>query len=106
MRVATVTIPQEHPAFAGHFPGMPILPGVLLLDETLRALERDSGLPRGRWHIGTAKFLKPVRPGEQLQLEHEPLPNGSIRFSIVSAGTLVANGTLVPSPGAEVPGGR
>ena len=35
--VTTVTIAAEHPALAGHFPGAPILPGVLLLDEMVRA---------------------------------------------------------------------
>lgn len=98
MRAAiTVTIHPDHPALAGHFPGAPILPGVLLLDETLRALEtHDSALAAGRWSIGRAKFLKPVRPGETLLLEHEQLPNGSVHFLISSAGAAVAEGTLVP----------
>jgi predicted LPLAT superfamily acyltransferase len=92
MRVAaTLTIAAEHPAFAGHFPGTPILPGVVLLDEMLHALG-----PR-QWRIGSAKLLKPVVPGEALQIEHEPLPNGSVRFSITSAGALVATGTLRPA---------
>ena len=32
----SIGIPADHPAFAGHFPGIPILPGAVLLDETLR----------------------------------------------------------------------
>ncbi|MBS0579398.1 MAG: acyl-CoA synthetase [Proteobacteria bacterium] len=104
MRVAArLTIPERHPAFSGHFPGMPILPGVVLLDETLRALEGQAGLSRTHWRIGTAKFLKPVHPGEQLQVQHEPLANGSIRFSIVSEGALVASGTLSPVPAEGQP---
>jgi 3-hydroxyacyl-[acyl-carrier-protein] dehydratase len=95
---ATLTIPKEHPAFAGHFPGTPILPGVLLLDETLRALERADNT--ARWRIGAAKFLKPVAPGEELQVQHEPQPNGSVRFHVVSAGVLVATGTLLPADSA------
>jgi 3-hydroxyacyl-[acyl-carrier-protein] dehydratase len=92
---ATLTIPKEHPAFAGHFPGTPILPGVLLLDETLRALEREDGTTR--WRIAAAKFLKPVVPGEELQMQHESQPNGSVRFHIVSGAVLVASGTLMPA---------
>ena len=46
-------------------------------------------------------------PGEALRIEHEPLPNGSVRFSITSAGALVATGTLRPAQalqgGASVP---
>jgi predicted LPLAT superfamily acyltransferase len=95
MRIAArLTISEKHPAFSGHFPGMPILPGVVLLDEALRALEQQAGLARAHWHISAAKFLKPVRPGEQLQVQHEPLANGSVRFSIASGGALVASGTL------------
>ncbi|HEY0768538.1 MAG TPA: hypothetical protein VGD47_11325 [Steroidobacteraceae bacterium] len=95
--VTTVTIAAEHPALAGHFPGAPILPGVLLLDEMVRAVEQERAHALTRWRIGAAKFLKPVRPGETLTLEHEPLPNGSIRFSISSAGRPVAHGVLIPA---------
>lgn len=85
-------VPAHHPAFAGHFPGAPLLPGVVLLDEMLQAIRADSG-----WTIASAKFLHPVRPGETLTLEHEPpLANGAVRFTIRSAGQAVASGTLVP----------
>lgn len=105
MRVAaTITIPAGHPAFTGHFPGTPILPGVLLLDETLRALERPGDAARVQWRIASAKFLKPVGPGEQLQIENESLPNGSVRFNVFSAGTLVATGTLAPAQAVKAHG--
>ncbi len=97
----TVTIRADHPALAGHFPGLPILPGVLLLDETLRALEQAESLAVTQWRIGRAKFLKPVRPGETLVLEHRRLPNGSVRFTILSAGQLVAKGMLIPDAAAH-----
>jgi len=99
----TVTIAAEHPALAGHFPGAPILPGVLLLDEMLRAVEQERSCAGMRWRIGAAKFVKPVRPGETLTLEHEPLANGSIRFHIASAGQPVAHGVLVPAIAPEEP---
>ncbi|HUJ52319.1 MAG TPA: AMP-binding protein [Steroidobacteraceae bacterium] len=98
-----LTIPAEHPALAGHFPGIPVLPGVLLLDEVVRMVESDGGLCGARWRIGAAKFVKPVRPGETLTLGHEPLPNGSIRFKILRAGQPVAHGVLVPLATQERP---
>ena len=90
----TLVISPQHPAFDGHFPGAPLLPGVVLLDEMLRVLAAQGG-----WTLSSAKFLHPVRPGETLTLEHQTLGNGSIRFTIRSAAagaTLVATGTLLP----------
>jgi 3-hydroxyacyl-[acyl-carrier-protein] dehydratase len=101
MAVTTVTISSEHPALAGHFPGAPILPGVLLLDELLHALEREQAGAAPGWRIGSAKFLKPVRPGQTLRLEHERLPNGTVRFQVSSDGAPVAQGLLVPAAPAD-----
>ena len=101
--VTTVTIAAEHPALAGHFPGAPILPGVLLLDEMVRAVEQESAHSGARWRIGAAKFVKPVRPGETLTLEHDALPNGSVTFRISSAGQPVAHGVLMPAHRAREP---
>jgi 3-hydroxymyristoyl/3-hydroxydecanoyl-(acyl carrier protein) dehydratase len=94
MEELTLTITAEHPALAGHFPGAPVLPGVLLLDEMVRLVE--TGAAGRRWRIGMAKFVRPVHAGETLTLGHEGLPNGSIRFSVRRAGEPVAHGVLVP----------
>jgi 3-hydroxyacyl-[acyl-carrier-protein] dehydratase len=92
----TITLPvsEQHPAFAGHFPSDPLLPGVVLLDEMLHAV----GDTAGEWVVSSAKFLHPVRPGETLTLAHDVLASGSIRCVIRSAaaGALVATATLVP----------
>jgi 3-hydroxymyristoyl/3-hydroxydecanoyl-(acyl carrier protein) dehydratase len=94
--VTTLTIAAEHPALAGHFPGTPIVPGVVLLDETLRAVERHYSSGAIRWRIGAAKFISPVHPGEPLTLAHERLDNGSLRFTVSRARQPVAHGVLVP----------
>lgn len=98
MGSTTLLIPAQHPAFDGHFPGAPLLPGVVLLDEVLQVVQGEA------WSISTAKFLRPVRPGETLTLEQEPpLANGAVRFTIRSAGRPVASGTLVPRLAANEP---
>ena len=38
------TVPPDHPAFVGHFPGTPILPGVMLLDTVLHAIATANGI--------------------------------------------------------------
>ncbi len=98
----SLPVAADHPAYAGHFPGMPVLPGVVLLDAALNALAAAGKGPSGCWELSSAKFLSAVRPGEALTLQHETLPNGSVRFAIQTAGRRVANGLLVPSkPAAE-----
>jgi 3-hydroxyacyl-[acyl-carrier-protein] dehydratase len=97
MIITSLPIPADHPAYAGHFPGRPVLPGVVLLDAALRALERAGRGSLDQWAINSAKFQSAVRPGEELTLQHETLPNGSIRFAIRTADRAVASGTLVPS---------
>ena len=99
-------IPAQHPALAGHFPGFPVVPGVVLLDETLHAIEQAAPAgtltPGSLWHIGTVKFHRPVRPGESLQLEYELQPDGRARFELRAADALVASGTIERRPAAEL----
>jgi len=90
-------VPTDHPAFAGHFPGRPILPGVVLLDEALRAA-RELAPDARAWTIPQAKFLQPVLPGDALQLCLRALPSTGVAFSFTRAGEVVASGQLRPGP--------
>jgi 3-hydroxyacyl-[acyl-carrier-protein] dehydratase len=89
-----IEVPKEHPAFPGHFPNVPVLPGAVLLDEVLTALESQRGIDITQWRITSAKFLEPVRPGDDLRLEHEVSQDGSIRFVLSAAHRKIASGSL------------
>ncbi len=78
-------VAADHPAYAGHFPGHPILPGVVLLDEALHALAARQGLTATGGQIRSAKFLNPVSPGEALRLDYAATANGVFRFEVVAA---------------------
>lgn len=57
----------DHPAFAGHFPGHPLLPGVALLSMVMRSLAEHPALGRrlgARPTIEQVKFLAAVGPGD------------------------------------------
>lgn len=95
---APLNIAADHPAFAGHFPGLPILPGAVLLDEALRSIELRLALDLTQWQVATAKFLETVRPGERLTLEHTSPANGLIRFTVRVAERPVLKGTLSKAP--------
>ena len=44
-------IAADHPAFPGHFPSFPILPGAALLDEALRDIARARGITLTQWRV-------------------------------------------------------
>ena len=87
-----VTVPMDHPAIAGHFPGRPIVPGVLLLDAVLAA----AGLARVR--LVRAKFTAPVIPGDPFDITLERRGAGRIVFTCRCRGTIVLTGELACSP--------
>lgn len=89
-------VPADHPAFAGHFPGRPIVPGVVLLDQAIRFAECLLACPATNWQIGNAKFFSPVGPGEALTFTLESKPSRAIAFTIRAAGRQVATGSLTP----------
>ena len=94
-KLTALNIPPDHPAFAGHFPGTPIVPGVVLLDEVIHAISLDTGLAATAWQISAVKFLSPLTPNEAATIEHEQLVNGSIRFAVLSNSRQIVAGSLV-----------
>ena len=88
-----VFIPSDHPALAGHFPGNPIVPGVVLLDAVLHAVQTGLGKTFLAYQITSAKFLSPVKPGETLHVQYEN-QGKAIRFEISAGERKVASGTL------------
>ena len=84
-------IAASHPALPGHFPGNPVVPGVVLLDHLIVAIARVWGL-----HViglPQVKFLRPLRPEQQAQtqLEREA---GRVRFKITAGENVIASGML------------
>ncbi|BAL24094.1 3-hydroxyacyl-ACP dehydratase FabZ family protein [Azoarcus sp. KH32C] len=90
----SVTVAADHPAFAGHFPGRPILPGVVLLGWAAKALGDVLGRTVPPCDIASAKFLRPVAPGTRLVIRLTQQPSGAWRFDIVDGSDAVATGSL------------
>lgn len=61
-------VPPEHPSLAGHFPGQPIVPGVVLLDSVLAAIQAAHGEQWRLHSIVSTKFLRAVTPATPLAL--------------------------------------
>ena len=90
------TVPPDHPAFAGHFPGTPILPGVVLLDVALQIIADASGIALDLCEISSVKFLSPASPGDELVIQHTVSASGTIRFDILAGMRKIASGSIVP----------
>jgi 3-hydroxyacyl-[acyl-carrier-protein] dehydratase len=76
-RSLTIRFAPDHPTAAGHFPGNPVIPGAVLLDEVIAAVVGDRS---GEVVIRAVKFLAPVRPGEGIELRWQGGDEGSVRF--------------------------
>lgn len=84
-------IDTSHPALPGHFPGRPVVPGVVLLDRVAAAVAQWKNAQLGE--LPQVKFLRPLLPGEEATLRLEEV-GSSIRFHISHAGETVATGQL------------
>jgi 3-hydroxyacyl-[acyl-carrier-protein] dehydratase len=84
-------IDPSHPALAGHFPGNPVVPGVVVLERVAAALRAWRG---ERVEKLDAKFVQPLLPGEDAVIELEA-EAACIRFAVRRAdGVPLARGTL------------
>ncbi|MGL6112451.1 MAG: 3-hydroxyacyl-ACP dehydratase FabZ family protein [Rubrivivax sp.] len=95
--VATLCVPAQHPALAGHFPGNPIVPGVVILDAVICAAEAWLD---ARFHLAglsQAKFLAPLKPGEAARIELQ-LRNPQLDFVVYRGQDTIAKGTLRSAP--------
>ncbi len=86
-------IAADHPALPGHFPGTPVVPGVLLLSQVLDAAEQWLGRPLQPLRLRQAKFPAPWLPGVQAvaNLRREA---ALLRFEVTANDQTVALGVF------------
>ena len=91
---ATLWFAADHPMFAGHFPGAPLVPGALLLDEV--AL-RIAGSAPGPLAFARVKFRRAVLPEATVTIEWSERADGSHPFAVRDAtGAVAVDGILTP----------
>jgi 3-hydroxyacyl-[acyl-carrier-protein] dehydratase len=89
-----MSIATDHPALPGHFPGNPIVPGVVMLDHILDAVA--AALPAYRvTGIRKLKFLRPLLPAQQCDVQLADVREGRLRFECLHAGERIAEGNLL-----------
>ncbi len=91
-------IPADHPALAGHFPGNPLVPGVVILDAVIAAVTE-------RWPgcrvtgVSSAKFMSPLRPDQRLTIKAARSGETAVRFACDHDGRPTAQGVLTITGG-------
>jgi 3-hydroxyacyl-[acyl-carrier-protein] dehydratase len=93
MHAAMLSIPARHPALAGHFPGNPVVPGVVLLDGIIAAAEAWLGTNFHVAGLSQAKFLAQLKPDEAVRIDLV-LRGPLLDFSVHRHETAIAKGTL------------
>lgn len=92
---APVTITADAPFLAGHFPGAPLVPGVVILQYVVEQIAHQLGRQASPRHISSAKFLAPLRPGEPLTIELDDSSATAVRFSCRSGERQIAAGVVI-----------
>lgn len=85
-------ISGAHPALAGHFPGNPVVPGVVILGRVCRAVAAAHGAAVAA--VPLVKFHAPLRPAEPFDIGFEAAGGESVSFRVVRGATLIAAGTV------------
>ena len=94
----TLCVDDTHPSLAGHFPGSPVVPGVVLLNEVLAEQHRQ--LPQVRvTGVKKLKFLRMLFPGQAFTVEFGATAANNLRFKCWHDGTLLAEGNFTLAAG-------
>jgi 3-hydroxyacyl-[acyl-carrier-protein] dehydratase len=87
-------IAASHPALPGHFPGHPVVPGVVLLEAVAAALPQHAGATLRVTGFPVVKFLAPLLPEHDFEVVFSAKRPGQMTFEIVANGEKLATGTL------------
>jgi acyl-coenzyme A synthetase/AMP-(fatty) acid ligase len=92
----TIVIPADHPAFSGHFPGNPVVPGVVILQQVIEHIEPHLDGEAGVTGVDDVKFLSPLLPGEAMTLHFASKREGLVRFDGSTQDRQIVTGTICP----------
>ena len=87
------SIDPGHPSLAGHFPGTPVVPGVVVMERVVEAIEAGHG-PLGALRLPQVKFVQPLLPGERADITREGDAD-RWRFRVTRDGGPIASGDVV-----------
>ena len=94
---ADFTFDADAPYFKGHFPGFPVLPGVVQLGLAHHYAEAFLRKPFTICNIKKMKFSRPIVPGEKIHFTLEKRSDAEIGYTYTKGETVCSSGSLVAS---------
>ncbi len=105
--MTSFAIPADHPSLPGHFPGRPLVPGVVVLERVIAAVASEclamgmSGPPQSL-RLPQVKFVQPLLPGETASIELQRVATPlRWRFRVLGSATLIASGEIAHAAPAD-----
>jgi 3-hydroxymyristoyl/3-hydroxydecanoyl-(acyl carrier protein) dehydratase len=87
------SIPSDHPSLPGHFPGRPIVPGVVLLDHVVAAIEATHG-PLPPLRLPQVKFVQPLLPDQDAEIALDAQTGDRWKFRVLRGEVVLASGEV------------
>ncbi len=94
--IVNYDIPVDHPSLKGHFPGNPVIPGVVIVEKVLRSFSQAR--PSNSYKIVMAKFLQPLIPPATLTVHISENTENRFKFKAISKPHIIASGIIEIKP--------
>jgi 3-hydroxyacyl-[acyl-carrier-protein] dehydratase len=90
------SVGDNHPSLPGHFPGHPVVPGVVVLSHVFAELNRHL-VGQSITGIHRMKFMRPILPQQKLRIEIAAVQANRLPFKCWLGDTLAVEGSVVVS---------
>jgi 3-hydroxymyristoyl/3-hydroxydecanoyl-(acyl carrier protein) dehydratase len=90
-----IVVPEDLRYFQGHFPGAPVVPGVVQIKWAIELARRYLAIGEGFAGMEALKFQRAMTPGLSVTLALEHAPGGKLRFAFASGDVRYSSGRVL-----------
>lgn len=87
------SIDEQHPCLAGHFPGNPVVPGVVIIDHIINGMRKTQPALQVVC-VSAMKFTRPLKPGVTVSVNVEEKTNGLLKVECKTGDGIIVSGQL------------
>lgn len=98
--IAIYQIPLGHPSLEGHFPGNPVIPGVVIIEKVLHTISQEKS--SSNYKIAMAKFLQPLIPPATMTVHLSENAENRFNYKVMTETDVISNGIIEINPEINV----